>query len=63
MTLYAGISQPNQRVTRLCVVNESGSEHGDMNEVEVAVLRSYVEALGGRLRIIADFGDDSRIVT
>ncbi|MEV5748075.1 hypothetical protein AB0L00_09680 [Actinoallomurus sp. NPDC052308] len=37
-------------------MNESGSEPGDMNKVEVATLRSYVEALGGRLRIIADFG-------
>lgn len=35
----------------------SAIEHGDMNKVEVATLRSYVEALGGKLRIIADFGD------
>ncbi|MCO5968655.1 XRE family transcriptional regulator [Actinoallomurus soli] len=40
----------------------SAIEHGDMNKVEVATLRSYVEALGGKLRIIADFGDDSCIV-
>ncbi|MCO6010908.1 helix-turn-helix domain-containing protein [Actinoallomurus purpureus] len=41
----------------------SAIEHGDMNKVEVATLRSYVEALGGRLRIIADFGEESCIVT
>jgi predicted XRE-type DNA-binding protein len=40
----------------------SAIEHGDMNKVEVATLRSYVEALGGKLRIIADFGDDSCVV-
>jgi predicted XRE-type DNA-binding protein len=40
----------------------SAIEHGDMNKVEVATLRSYVEALGGKLWIIADFGDDSCIV-
>lgn len=40
----------------------SAIEHGDMNKVEVATLRSYVEALGGKLRIIADFGDDTCIV-
>ncbi|MFL6055773.1 MAG: XRE family transcriptional regulator [Actinoallomurus sp.] len=40
----------------------SAIEHGDMTKVEVATLRSYVEALGGKLRIIADFGDDSCIV-
>src|SRR5215470_4375820 len=29
----------------------SAIENGDMNKVEVATLRSYVEALGGKLRI------------
>ncbi|MFD8560092.1 XRE family transcriptional regulator [Streptosporangium canum] len=32
-------------------------EHGEVDRVEVATLRSYVEALGGRLRVVADFGD------
>ncbi|MEV7009860.1 XRE family transcriptional regulator [Streptosporangium sp. NPDC051022] len=35
----------------------SAIEHGDVDHVEVATLRSYVEALGGRLRVVADFGD------
>lgn len=42
-----GIGQP--RVSRL--------ERGDLATAEVATLRAYVEALGGRLRITADFGD------
>lgn len=35
----------------------SAIEHGELDRAEVATLRSYVEALGGRLRIVADFGD------
>ncbi|MGC5009307.1 hypothetical protein ACLQ2R_00945 [Streptosporangium sp. DT93] len=30
---------------------------GQIDRAEVATLRSYVEALGGRLRVVADFGD------
>jgi predicted XRE-type DNA-binding protein len=43
-----GIGQP--RVSRL--------ERGDLATAEVATLRAYVEALGGTLRITADFGDE-----
>ncbi|MFC7217240.1 XRE family transcriptional regulator [Streptomyces polyrhachis] len=35
----------------------SSIEHGEVDRTEVATLRSYVEALGGRLRVVADFGD------
>ncbi|MFF0307884.1 XRE family transcriptional regulator [Streptosporangium sp. NPDC004379] len=35
----------------------SAIEHGEVDRVEVATLRSYVEALGGRLRVVADFDD------
>jgi predicted XRE-type DNA-binding protein len=35
----------------------SAIEHGDLDRVEVSTLRAYVEALGGRLRVVADFGD------
>lgn len=35
----------------------SAIEHGDVSHAELATLRSYVEALGGRLRVVADFGD------
>ncbi|MGS2589402.1 XRE family transcriptional regulator [Streptomyces hebeiensis] len=32
-------------------------EHGALDRAEVATLRAYVEALCGRLRVVADFGD------
>ncbi|MEO3871783.1 XRE family transcriptional regulator [Nonomuraea sp. B12E4] len=35
----------------------SAIEHGELDRVEVSTLRAYVEALGGQLRVIADFGD------
>jgi len=40
----------------------SAIEHGEADRTEVATLRSYVEALGGRLRVVADFGDTEYIV-
>jgi hypothetical protein len=35
----------------------SAIEHGDIDRAELVTLRSYGEALGGRLRVVADFGD------
>ncbi|MDO0933972.1 XRE family transcriptional regulator [Streptomyces sp. DG2A-72] len=35
----------------------SAIEHGEIDRTEVATLRSYVRALGGELRVVADFGD------
>ncbi|MEU2161146.1 XRE family transcriptional regulator [Streptomyces chengbuensis] len=35
----------------------SAIENGEADRTEVATLRSYVEALGGELRVVADFGD------
>jgi hypothetical protein len=35
----------------------SAIEHGEVDRTELATLRSYVEALGGKLRVVADFGD------
>ncbi|GGO47329.1 XRE family transcriptional regulator [Streptomyces lasiicapitis] len=35
----------------------SAIEHGEIDHTEVATLRSYVRALGGELRVVADFGD------
>jgi transcriptional regulator with XRE-family HTH domain len=42
---------------RVSAPRVSAIEHGDADRTEVATLRSYVEALGGRLRVVADFGD------
>jgi DNA-binding XRE family transcriptional regulator len=37
-------------------------EHGQLASTEMGTLRSYVEALGGTLRVVADFGDQSLTV-
>lgn len=37
-------------------------ERGDIAHTEVGTLRSYVQALGGELRVVADFGDEELIV-
>lgn len=42
-----GITQPN--VCRL--------ERGELDSAALATIRAYVEALGGSLRMVADFGD------
>jgi transcriptional regulator with XRE-family HTH domain len=47
-----GVSQP--RISKI--------ERGDIASSELGTLRSYVEALGGRLRVVADFGDEQFIV-
>lgn len=47
-----GVSQP--RVSKI--------ERGDLPSSELGTLSSYVEALGGTLRIVADFGDQEFIV-
>ena len=33
-------------------------EHGDIDRAQVATLRKYVEALGGRLRVEVELGDE-----
>jgi DNA-binding XRE family transcriptional regulator len=42
-----GVTQP--RVSAL--------ERGELDSVTLATLRAYVHALGGKLRVVADFGD------
>ncbi len=37
-------------------------EHGQLASTEMGTLRSYIEALGGKLRVVADFGDQSLTV-
>jgi len=34
-------------------------ERGDLNHTELGTLTAYVEALGGELRVIADFGGET----
>jgi len=48
-----GVSQP--RVSQL--------EKGELGQLEVDTVNRYVEALGGHLRIVADFDDHEVIVS
>ncbi|MFI9380901.1 helix-turn-helix domain-containing protein [Kutzneria sp. NPDC052558] len=48
-----GISQA--RVSQL--------ERGDVNQLEVATVGRYVAAVGGRLRLVADFADHDVVIT
>ncbi|MGV9614828.1 helix-turn-helix domain-containing protein [Nocardia xishanensis] len=34
-------------------------ERGDMAHTEIGTLEAYVAAMGGRLRVVAEFGDDT----
>jgi transcriptional regulator with XRE-family HTH domain len=40
----------------------SAIENGRLDSAEFGTLRSYVEGIGGHLKIVADFGDESIIV-
>lgn len=40
----------------------SAIEHGEISRSEVDTLAAYVEALGGRLKLVADFGDSTVVV-
>jgi DNA-binding XRE family transcriptional regulator len=48
-----GVSQP--RVSAI--------ERGELDTVTLSTLRAYVSALGGRLRVVADFGDQEYRLT
>ncbi len=41
----------------------SAIERGQISSAELGTLCSYVEALGGRLRLVADFGDETITVS
>ncbi len=40
----------------------SAIENGDVDAAEVATLKNYVAALGGRLEIVAEFGDQRLVL-
>jgi len=40
----------------------SDVERGNLDVVSISVLRAYVEALGGHLKVTAEFGDSSYLV-
>ena len=41
----------------------SAIERGELDTVTLATLRAYVQALGGKLRVVADFGDQEYRLT
>jgi predicted XRE-type DNA-binding protein len=41
----------------------SAIERGELDTVTLSTLRAYVRALGGRLRVVADFGDQEYRLT
>lgn len=53
-TLAAGMHVSQARVSTI--------ERGELSRTELGTLQAYVEALGGHLRIVADFGDETLIV-
>ena len=40
----------------------SAIEHGEISKTELGTLQSYVEALGGQIEVVANFGDERLIV-
>lgn len=52
IAMAMGVSQA--RVSRI--------EKGELSRSEVDTLAAYVQALGGKLKIIADFGDESYVL-
>jgi DNA-binding XRE family transcriptional regulator len=40
----------------------SKMEQGELNRTELSTIRRYVEALGGKLEIVADFGDERLVL-
>lgn len=60
----AGLSQ--SEVARRMGVKQprvSAMEKGDPTQMEVGTLRRYIAALGGRLRVVAGFGDHDEIIS
>lgn len=40
----------------------SNIERGELSRTELGTLQAYVEALGGHLKIVAEFGDETLVV-
>lgn len=52
--LAAGMKVSQARISTI--------ERGELSHAELATIQSYVEGLGGRLRGVAEFGDESLVV-
>ena len=58
-----GLTQ--QQVAEVMGVSQrrvSAVERGDVDRSEISTLRSYVEALGGQIRIVAEFSEESALI-
>lgn len=53
-TLASGMHVSQARVSAI--------ERGEVSRTELGTLQAYVEALGGHLKIVADFGDETLVV-
>lgn len=49
-------------VMKVSQARVSKIERGNLSRTEIGTLQSYVEALGGKLRVVADFGDQTLTV-
>ena len=47
------------RMMRVSQARASKIERGQLASTEMGTLRSYIEALGGKLHVVANFGDQS----
>ena len=47
---------------RVSQTRVSQIERGEISRTEVETLAAYVQALGGRLELIADFGDERLVI-
>lgn len=55
-----GVTQASvAAVMHVSQVRVSAIERGELGRAELGTLQSYVEALGGRLRVVADFADQT----
>jgi predicted XRE-type DNA-binding protein len=49
-------------VMKVSQARVSKIERGEISRTEIGTLQAYVEALGGTLRVVADFGDEKLTV-
>lgn len=58
-----GLTQTDVAATmRVSQRRESAVERGDLSRTELGTVASYVEALGGHVEIVADFGDERIVI-
>jgi transcriptional regulator with XRE-family HTH domain len=62
MRKQRGLTQAEvARAMRVSQARVSRMEHGDVDRMQVESIAAYVAAIGGRLRLVADFDQDIAI--